>query len=140
MESALHTPPPTGKGVFWAMKEDWKSAVFFGLLFIAVTVIVLSPHLLKLSKNQERTFAAVTDHLRTFQLREPPEQRSATLSNSDGIFYWRGIIWLTEGQEYKPYVFAIKVDANDNYKVTSSDVFSYEPERAWKHGVSLDGN
>ena len=135
MDTLQHTPSPTGKGVFWAIRQDWNLPICLGAFFIIGTVAAILPYFIILDKNQKRTYAVVASHLRTLPLREVPEQRSLTLSDRDGVFYWRGLVWKEAGETYVPHIFAIKVDTRKDYSITETELFNYEEEKAWDYGV-----
>lgn len=129
-EQTRHLPPPVGYGLFWAMRQDWRGPALFGLLFVALTVAVLTPHFAHLAKNQERTFAQVLDYLEPHGLREPPSQKASTLSNADGVFYWRGVVWKQLDGEWRPHLFAVKVDAAKNHELIEARLIPYSEQSA----------
>ncbi len=102
----------------------------FGLLFVLLTVALFTPHFVRLAKTQERTFAQVLDYLEPHGLREPPAQKASVLSNADGVFHWRGVVWKQLDGEWQPHLFTVKVDATQNHKIVASRLIPYTESTA----------
>ncbi|MFH1499749.1 MAG: hypothetical protein ABII82_18210 [Verrucomicrobiota bacterium] len=126
-----HAPPPTGRGVYWAINEDWRRHALFGLGFVALTVAVFTPHFMRLTKAQNQSFAAVSAYLAAHDLREPPGQKTSRLSRHNDRFHWRGIVWKNAGDRWVPYIFSIQVDTSDHNRITDAQLMPYERRTAY---------
>lgn len=135
VENSQHAPAPTGRGVFWAIKEDWNKPVVFGITFVVLTLVIIAPFLYIIDRDQKISFAAAIATLRGRSLQEVPIQRKAVLATRDGIFDWRAVIWEKQGDRIVPLLFRAKVDKSSAFRVTESTVIPYERDRAWELGL-----
>lgn len=126
-----HAPPPTGYGVYWAINQDWRKPVLFGLFFILLTVAVLTPYFTWLTKAQSRSFAAVSVYLSEYDLRELPTAKACALSHDNGIFHWRGLVWQKIDEHWAPHLFSAKIDASDDYRIIEARLTSYDRDTAY---------
>lgn len=131
-DTPLHSPPPIGKGVYWAVHQDWRLPVCIGACFCVAVVLALLPHFIRLDRLQKETFAEVVAYLKSHDIDDPPLQRDCVLTRTDDVFYWRGIAWKNEAPDGagERLLFAVKVDAEAERKIVEAALFPYEKRRA----------
>lgn len=139
-DTPLHAPPPVGKGVYWAVRQDWRPPVFLGAGFCVVVVLALLPHFLRLDRLQKETFAEVGAYLKSHDIHDSPAQRACVLTRTDDVFYWRGIAWKNNpsGGGGQRFLFAVKVDTESGRKIVEAALIPYEKRRAEALGVYID--